>query len=91
MIVEKFCTQSYPSYYCVYQVVSSCKADRYEVVKDGKVYKSGDMYEAGNYWKGRLNTKGLEDGIYQVIVYNNDLKIGEAPLQVKNSKNKIQP
>jgi len=46
MIVEKFCTQSYPSYCCVYQAVSSCKAGRYEVVKDGKVYKSGKKYEA---------------------------------------------
>jgi len=85
MVVEKFCTQSFPPI-CVYRALSTCEADRFEVAKSGNVYKTGVMVKSGDYWSGVLNTQGLETGLYTVNVLNGEELIGSAPLYVVGFK-----
>lgn len=85
MVVEKFCTQSFPPI-CTYRILSTFEADRFEVVKSGNVYKTGVMVKSGNYWSGVLNTQGLEAGLYTVNVLNGGELIGSAPLYVAGFK-----
>jgi len=85
MLIERVCTQSFPPI-CIYRVLSTCEATRFEVVKSGIVYKTGVMVRSGDYWSGVLNTQGLEAGLYTVNVLNGGELVGSAPLYVAGFK-----
>ncbi|MCD6368232.1 MAG: hypothetical protein J7L38_00365 [Thermoproteales archaeon] len=90
-LVQKMCILGLPWSQCLYEVLSTCPVDRFEVVRDGKVYLEGSMMEVGGYYGGAFDTKGLNEGLYRVVVYNGGEVVGRLPLQVKGEKKNPHP